>query len=345
MFELISNPWDVLESDFPAMGTAAEQMRFLLNYAVLAPSGHNTQPWVFKIVDDAIELSADRACALPVVDPDDRELTISCGAALLNLRVALRHFGYRDVVQALPEPDNPDLLARIQMGEKIRTNAEEHMLFEAIRRRRTNRQAFEQRAVPADILAALQKAAQAEGAWLIILQTEEDRSAVADLIALGDRVQLRDKHFRRELAAWVRPGRSQRRDGIPLYALRFGDLMAYAGPLVERTFELGNGQAARDRQIARGSPVLAVLGTDVDTAYDWLVAGQALERMLLYARTQGIWASFLNQPIEVPDMRLTLQSMLERAGFPQMLLRMGYGPEVPPTPRRSVQDVLSVIEL
>ncbi len=342
MFELISNPWDVLESEFPAMGTPAEQMRFLLNYAVLAPSGHNTQPWLFKIEDDAIELYADRACALPVVDPDDRELTISCGAALLNLRIALRHFGYRDLVQALPEPDNPDLLARIHRGDKIHAGEEEHVLFEAIRRRRTNRQAFEQREVPADILAALQKAAHAEGAWLIILQTEDDRSAVADLIALGDRVQLRDKHFRRELAAWVRPSRSQRSDGIPMYALRFGDLMSYPGPLVERTFALSNGQAARDRQIARGSPVLAVLGTDVDTAYDWLAAGQALERMLLYARSQGIWASFLNQPIEVPDMRLTLQNMLERAGFPQMLLRMGYGPEMPPTPRRSVSEVLSV---
>src|SRR5216683_5000593 len=76
---------------------------------------HNTQPWLFKIEDDTIELYADRACALPVVDPDDRELTISCGAALLNLRIALRHFGYRDLVQALPEPDNPDLLARIHM--------------------------------------------------------------------------------------------------------------------------------------------------------------------------------------------------------------------------------------
>jgi hypothetical protein len=88
----------------------------------------------------------------------------------------------------------------IHVGEKIHAG-EEHVLFEAIRRRRTNRQAFERREVPAAILAALQKAAHVEGAWLIMLQTEDDCSAVADLIALGDRVQLRDKHFRRELPA------------------------------------------------------------------------------------------------------------------------------------------------
>src|SRR5215469_13918562 len=139
MSTLLSHPWDVCEADFPSTGPPAEQLRFLLHYAVLAPSGHNSQPWLFKIDEDTVELYADRSRALPVVDPDDRELTISCGAALLNLRVALRHFGYRDVVQALPEPDDPDLLARIHVGEMIHTNEEEHVHFEAIRRRRTRR--------------------------------------------------------------------------------------------------------------------------------------------------------------------------------------------------------------
>ena len=70
----------------------------------------------------------------------------------------------------------------------------------------------------------------------------------------------------------------------------------------------------------------------MDTAYDWLLTGQALERILLYARSQGIWASFLNQPIEVPQIRLMVRTLIERVGFPQVLLRMGYGSEVPPTP-------------
>jgi hypothetical protein len=163
-----------------------------------------------------------------------------------------------------------------------------------------------------------------------VAQDEYDRSAVANLMALADRMQWADTHFRRELAAWTRSKRSQRRDGIPGYSLSLGDLASY----------VGNGQAAKDRQLAAGSPVLAVLLTDVDTAYDWLMAGQAVERILLYARSQGIWASFLNQPIEVPQIRLMLHNIIERVGFPQLLPRMGYWPEVPPTPRRSVNEVL-----
>lgn len=340
MATTLLNPWDVQEMDFPASGTPAEKLSFLLNYAVLAPSGHNSQPWLFKIDDDIVELYADRTRALPVIDPDDRELTISCGAALLHLRLALRHFGYAGTVETLPDADDPDLLARLRLGSRREAHTEEQSLFDAIGKRHTNRQAFEQRAVPEPILIALQEAAHTEGVWLSIVQGEEDRHAVAGLIALGDQIQWADKHFRRELAAWARPSRSQRSDGLPGFSLGLGDLLAQAGLKVGRTFDLGNGQAARDRQLAAGSPVLAVLGTDLDTAYDWLIAGQALAQVLLYARSQGVWASFLNQPIEVPEVRLMLHNLIERGGFPQLLLRMGYGPEVPPTPRRCVCEVL-----
>ncbi len=143
MSTLLLNPWDVREADFPATGPPAEQLRFLLHYAVLAPSGHNTQPWLFKIDGDTVELYADRSRALPVVDPDDRELTISCGAALLHLRVALRHFGYTGTVNPFPDPEDPDLLARVCMGKSREASAGEHALFQAITMRRTNRQAFE----------------------------------------------------------------------------------------------------------------------------------------------------------------------------------------------------------
>jgi nitroreductase len=340
MSSTLLNPWDVRETDFPFAGTPGEQLRFLLNYAILAPSVHNTQPWLFKIDDDTVELYADRTRALPVIDPDDRELTISCGAALLHLRLALRHFGYAGATATLPDAGDPDLLARLPLGKKRGAATGEQALFDAIGKRRTNRQAFEQRAVPAEVLIALQEAAHAEGARLSIVQDEEDRDAVADLIALGDQMQWANKHFCRELAAWARSSRSQRRDGIPGYAFTFSSLIAQAGLRAGWTYNLGNGQAAADRQLATGSPVLAVLGTDVDTVYDWLMAGQALARILLYARSQGVWASFLNQPIEVPEGRLMLHNLIERGGFPQLLLRMGYGPEVPPTPRRSVCEVL-----
>src|SRR5215203_4841061 len=108
---MMSDPWKVSDDIFPMSGEAQEKLRFLLNYAVLAPSGHNTQPWLFRLSGDEVELYADRTRGLPVVDPEDRALNISCGAALLYLRIAIRHFGYAGKVETFPSPDETDLLA------------------------------------------------------------------------------------------------------------------------------------------------------------------------------------------------------------------------------------------
>lgn len=332
--------WRINEDDFPRAGEPAKKWEFLLRYAVLAPSSHNTQPWLFRINDRELELYADRARALRVCDPQDRELVISCGCALFFLRVAMEHFGCFGSITTLPDPSDPDLLARLKLGEHGSPNVEDNLLLAAIPRRRTNRQPFEERPLPEALLSALQSAAQRERARLEIIRDEDTRYAIADLVAEGDRIQWAHKPFRLELAAWIHSNRASARDGIPGYAQDVNDLLSYAGPLVVRTFDMGEGQAAKDREIAVHSPVMAVLETDTDDLPAWLATGQALARVLLRARMEDVWASFLNQPIEVPSLRPKLQELLRGKGHPQMLLRLGYGPDVRPTPRRDVEDVL-----
>ena len=325
---------------FPQEGSAREQLAFLLNYAVLAPSSHNTQPWLFRFRGDRLELYADRTRALPVVDPMDRELITSCGAALFHLRIALRHFGSEEVVEAFPDPELPDLLARVGVKGKWEPTPEEDTLLRAIPARRTNRLAFDDRQVPERLLAQLQAAAAEEGACLHIIDGRYARSAVADLIEEGDEIQWSDPHFRRELAAWVHPNRSRSRDGIPGYALGMPDLLSYVGPIAFRTFDLGKGRATKDRQLALSSPSLALLGTVADGPPAWLAAGQALGRLLLRARNDGIFASFLNQPVEVAELRPKISVIVGTQDFPQILLRLGYGKQPRPTPRRPVSEIL-----
>jgi nitroreductase len=131
MLDQQTETWQISEADFPAAGSPAEKLRFLLGYAILAPSGHNTQPWLFRIIDDRVELYADRTRALPVVDPEDRALTISCGASLFHLHIAMKHFGFAGKVEALPSPDDPDLLARISLGDARQPSEQENSVFHA----------------------------------------------------------------------------------------------------------------------------------------------------------------------------------------------------------------------
>jgi nitroreductase len=85
-------PGLALAEEFPLDAGADEQLQFLLRYAVFAPSSHNTQPWLFRIQGHELDLIADLNRSLPIVDPMNRELIISCGAALNHLQTATRYF-------------------------------------------------------------------------------------------------------------------------------------------------------------------------------------------------------------------------------------------------------------
>ncbi len=334
-------PWSIAPENFPADGFASDRLEALLGYAILAPSPHNSQPWLFRLNANDVEMYADRRRLLAAVDPFGRELHLACGAALLHLRVAAGYHGQGHTYDLLPDPTNPLFLARFILHLQEDTPSEDVFLFHAIRDRRTNREPFRPEVVPDEILDDLGEAAAKEGAWLVALADDTGRTAVADLVARADKVQWADPEFRKELAHWVRMDPEHQADGIPCRDLGIRDWMSFAGPALIRTFNRGHDHAARDADIALHSPVLAVLGTDDDDPLTWLRAGQALGRVLLAAQASGVSVSHLNQPIEVYSLRGELACLLGRdAGFPQILLRLGYGPVVKPTPRWSVHGKL-----
>ena len=148
----------------------------------------------------------------PVNDTEDRELTISCGAALFNLRVAAAAAGWDPKVSMLPEPEDPDLLARVDLADGYLASDADRSLAAAIDLRYTHRKRFQDREVPGEVVARLQAAADAEGAWLKVVADDQTRDRIGDLVEQGDRAQFADPRWRRELAAWMHPRR--RGDGL-----------------------------------------------------------------------------------------------------------------------------------
>lgn len=310
-----------------------DQALTLLQAAMLAPSSHNTQPWLFRFGDDCVFLEADRRRALPVNDPEDRELTLSCGCALFNLRVAAEQLGLAATTLLLPSAQEPDLLARLDLQATDRSREPRGGLLAQISRRRTYRQRFTSDAVPQAALAELGRAAGLEAARFVPLLAEEARQAAARLVAEGDAVQWANPSWRRELAAWMHPRR--RGDGLVVPGLAWP-----VAQWVVRSFDMGGGVGARDHELAEHSPVLAVLATAEDDPRSWLEAGQALERVLLSGCELGLQASFLNQPVQVPSLRPRLAA-LAGGGYPQVLLRLGHpAAELPPAPRRPAEHLV-----
>lgn len=331
---LSQNPWKTNDADFPRNGSRSDQLAFCINYAVLAPSVHNTQPWLFTPLEDAIELYADRSRLLTVSDPQGREQLISCGAALTNLMVTIQHFGYEVSVQYLPEANNPDLLARVRVGRTRQSNYLDDTMFRSIRRRRSIRRPFQPRPVPNGLQRRLIWIASEYQCWLYFAESGQNRDKVADLVQQAHLLQMNNVAYQAERTAWMGAGDPSLRNGnFSPSALDWETI----GP---RKSNSGPHWMRRDRELLKTSPVLVVLGASGDTPLEWLQSGKALQRMLLRAEMEGVSASFMNQPLHIPDLRDELRQITGRAGPPQLLLRMGYSTGTEPTSRRPVADVI-----
>jgi len=319
---------------------STENATWAVAQACLAPSLHNTQPWRFTWDGSAYELFADTRRGLTASDPDGRELVMSCGAALYNLRVALRMLGYEAHVDVLPDADNPRLLARVTVAASTPANPEERRAFAAMGRRHTHRGAFDDLLVEPWIAVFLQRAAEMEGAQLIFVADPGQRRRVLSLARAGERALAQDLDVQAELSDWAPPPTSRRADGVPVTAYAAEPLVG-ADELAPRDFDRGRGLGTADGPV-NAPGLVAALVTDGDLEDDWLAAGQALERVLICAAAQGVYAALHSQATEVANLRAELRRELRGPGHPQILLRFGYSDEIQHVRRRPVVDVLEV---
>jgi nitroreductase len=305
----------------------------ILAAASRAPSVHNTQPWSVRVRGTTLDVLADDSRRLTHADPAGREMLISCGAFLANLRVAARRESFRPVLTLLPDDADPALVARVDLVPGVLPDADELDLAVAIERRATSRVPFEDQPLDADVVDDLDRAATSEGARLVTLAPQApERTVLLDLVREAEEAAGKDHTGRVEQARWVTSD-PDRPDGIPVAALGPASDDALA-PV--RHF---GGDSTIDRAAFEHRSTLAVLTTPGDSVRDWLAAGQALERVLLTATTYFVHASFATTVLENPTTRAALAAALD-AGAPQMVLRLGYSATSPRTPRRPADDVV-----
>lgn len=308
--------------------------------ATRAPSVHNTQPWRFRWDLDgcAFDVMADRSRGLEVSDPHGRELTISCGAALVNLELALRQLGCACSVEPFPDAAAPDLLARVRVVEGDAASDTDRAMFAALSRRHTHRGRFTDRLIVPELAVRLQQAAWGYGCELHYVHDPGSLASVLHLARAAERLGAFDDEVREETRAWTPSPQSNRRDGVPARAYSQGPPAAGPDDLPGRDFDVERGFGSGEPSHQPGGPV-AVLMTEQDGPRDWLRAGQALESVLLTAAAEWVFAAIHSRLTEITHLRTELQRELATADHPQLLLRFGYADTAPTTPRRSPEEI------
>jgi nitroreductase len=323
--------------DLVARSEARDALEAAARASLRAPSVFNTQPWTWRVDGHTMELHADPTRRLEVTDAEGRLLLISCGTLLHHARVALAAAGWSADVERLPDARQPGLLARIRMTGHAEPDPFAVRLADAIIRRRTDRRAYGERAVPPEILTRMAFLVEAEGAHLHVVPDDRVPELSVAVDEAAD-VEYFDPAYRSELSRWThRPAWTG--DGVPPSTTVL--------PSLRRV-------AARNH-VPGGTPGLVPgPGGDEGAAYAILYGhdslplhllrgGEALSAVLLYATDQQISTAPISEAVEVSWPRQLLRRLLPDGGEPLLIVRLGYvdtDDAPPPSPRRAAKETI-----
>lgn len=315
----------------------AASSRDLIRYATLAPNGHNTQPWMFRIADRRIDILPDFTRRTPVVDPDDHHLFVSLGAAAETLSLASAARGLPGSIAFDPAAGGSVIFT----SEPGLATASD--LFDAIPKRQSTRAEYDGRPVSTANLDRLIKAALMPGVDLVLLTDTPRIERVCELVREGNSAQMTDPAFMRELGSWLRFNpRQALRTGDGLYSAATGNpaLPDWLGP---RAFGLLTTAKSENEkyasQIRSSSGIAVFLGARADPAH-WVAVGQACQRFSLQATALGLKQAYLNQPVEVAALRSELAALVGLPGRrPDIVMRFGHGADLPFSARRPARIV------
>jgi hypothetical protein len=311
--------------------------RELVRHATLAPSSHNTQCWKFAVEDKGITVLPDLSRRCPAVDPDDHHVFVSLGCATENLvHAALAHGLHADA-----RFDATRSAIHVALAP---TPALASPLFQAIPARQCTRGDYDGKALSGEELKLLELAATSKGVRMLLLIDRPAMERVLDYVVQGNSAQMADPAFVRELETWIRfNGKDAVRTRDGLFSVASGNpaIPTWLGELAFGWFFTAKGENDKYvRQIRNSAGIAVFVGDAADQAH-WMAVGRAYERFALQATALGIRNAFVNQPVEVAAVRPPFAAALGLAGQrPDLVVRFGRGPTLPPSLRRPVEAVM-----
>jgi len=315
-------------------GTDLHKLHNILYFASLAPSGHNSQPWMVRILDaENLIIKLDEKRLLPAVDPLARESLLSLGAFLENLMQAAEAQGMT-VQWTMDDSDEfPAIHVKLEVSNHNKEDAK--LIHQRIAQRRTvksNYLAKEIKRQDIDFILADGKQ------YSSYIPANSNGSKKLNEIAVeAMREQCSRKEANTELAQWIRlksEEAEKKRDGLTTESMEINGIagwfvrnMMSRESLTSADF-VNKGIEKTEQQVSRHGGWI-VLNSKGKTSLDTLETGMMFERMVLKCREKSIAMHPMSQILEE---QAAGKSFKQQFGFgenTQFILRVGYQKNYP----------------
>lgn len=315
----------------------------LIKNAVRAPSGHNTQPWKFKVKSRNIEIHPDLSRSLPVVDSDNHALWISLGCALENMFLTAKKYG-NDLTYNIVSNDVSGDGGKSFIEVKINDGkTEEDDLSGYIAKRQSTRNEYSSEEVKSQDIRALESSVYVKG---VDVKTfiNKDIELLRPLIIEGSDLQFKNKKFVKELVSWLRFNEKEAeetKDGLWTASMGIKQMKRFIGNIVMRFFVSAKSEAKRWNKLINNSFGFALFTVNENNKQHWVSLGRAFQRFDLTATKLNLSHSHVNMPCEEVSVRRKMVEKLKlKDKIPLLLIRFGYSEKMPYSFRRPLQDVL-----
>lgn len=327
--------WNINIEDFYKQKTNEEKLRFLLNFAVLAPSSHNSQPWSFVIKDNSILISPEQKRRLSESDKNDRQLYISLGCAVENIIIAADYYGYKTSIDYQQPIKITFFSKKRNIKEKINKN------INSILNRIMNRNKYNNTSLPIDFLEKIKLLSNSNLSICIIEDTSK-KNLLADTIIKAGIKAMENKDFRKELSQYVKSNITKSKIGMPGFSLGIPTPVSLIISILLKYINMNKLSKKQDEKLLKEhTPAFIVISTKDDNREAWVQAGKIYENIAIFAENNNIKTSVLAAPIQIGEFYKDLQKILNTNLRPQVLFRIGYTNKIPKhSPRLEISDVI-----
>jgi len=314
----------------------------LIQYAIKAPSVHNSQPWKFKVEKNSITIFPDYERIFPVADPDNHELFISLGCALENLIISAGYFGYFSTVKMNMEVPYQESI-RVELSSGNNKNYDQ--LFKNIEIRQSTRSKYNKALIPPVNIKKLNEAGNQDQVLCLLYTKAFQIDPVIEITKKATVLKLSKKEFINELLQWIRFNtKSAKKTGDGIYSGAIGSpsVPKWLGKLFLNLALDPKREGRKDVNLLKNSSGILLFIAKENNKQAWVNLGRSFQRVALTATSLDINYAHSNSACEDAPARKELGEILQLnpEEQPLLIIRIGYSSKRPYSFRRPLKEVL-----